>query len=108
MRILIADDEVVSRKKLVRIMDTFGQCMVAENGTDALRIATSQNPPDLILLDIIMPGMDGYEVCKRLKADRKTSNIPVIFISVKSEKDDEAKGLELGAVDYITKPFSPI
>ncbi|MGM0426937.1 MAG: ATP-binding response regulator [Thermodesulfobacteriota bacterium] len=107
MRILIADDDMVSRKKLIKIMDTFGQCMVAENGTDALRIATSQNPPDLILLDIIMPGMDGYEVCKRLKADRKTSNIPVIFISVKSEKDDEAKGLGLGAVDYITKPFSP-
>lgn len=107
MRILIADDDMVSRKKLIKIIDPFGQCMVAENGTDALRVATSQKPPDLILLDIIMPGMDGYEVCKRLKANTKTSNIPVIFISVKSETDDEAKGLGLGAVDYITKPFSP-
>jgi two-component system cell cycle sensor histidine kinase/response regulator CckA len=107
MRILIVDDELVSRKKLREIMDAFGQCIMVENGTDALRVATSQNPPDLILLDIIMPGMDGYEVCKRLKADRKTSNIPVIFISSRSEEEDEAQGLGLGAVDYITKPFSP-
>ena len=107
MRILIVDDELVSREKLRNIMDSFGQCIVVENGADALRVATSQNPPDLILLDIIMPGMDGYEVCKRLKANRRTSNIPVIFISAKSEEEDEAQGLELGAVDYITKPFSP-
>jgi len=107
MRILIVDDELVSREKLQKIMDSFGQCVVVENGADALRVATSQNPPDLILLDIIMPGMDGYEVCKGLKANRRTSNIPVIFISAKSGEDDEAEGLELGAVDYITKPFSP-
>ncbi len=107
MRILIVDDELVSREKLRKIMDSFGQCVGVGNGTDALRVATSQNPPDLILLDIIMPGMDGYEVCKRLKAKRRTSNIPVIFISVKSEEEDEAQGLGLGAVDYITKPFSP-
>jgi DNA-binding NarL/FixJ family response regulator len=80
---------------------------VGENGADALRVATSQNPPDLILLDIIMPAMGGYEVCKRLKANRRTANIPVIFISGKSGEDDEAQGLRLGAVDYITKPFSP-
>ena len=107
MRILIVDDELVSREKLQKIMDTFGQCIVVENGEDALRVATSQNPPDLILLDIMMPGMDGYEVCKRLKANRRTSNIPVIFISARSGEDDEAQGLGLGAVDYITKPFSP-
>jgi len=107
MRILIVDDELVSREKLRKIMDSFGQCIVVENGADALRVATSQNPPDLILLDIIMPGMDGYEVCKRLKANKSTSNIPVIFISSRSEEEDEAQGLGLGAVDYITKPFSP-
>jgi two-component system cell cycle sensor histidine kinase/response regulator CckA len=107
MRILIVDDELVSREKLRNIMDSFGQCVVVENGADALRVATSQNPPDLILLDIIMPGMDGYEVCKRLKANRRTSNIPVIVISSKSEEEDEAQGLGLGAVDYIKKPFSP-
>ncbi len=106
-RILIVDDELVSREKLRNIMDTFGQCIVVENGADALRVATSQNPPDLILLDIIMPGIDGYEVCKKLKSNTKTSNIPVIFISAKSKEDDEAQGLGLGAVDYITKPFSP-
>jgi len=107
MRILIVDDELVSREKLRNIMDSLGQCTVVENGADALRVATSQNPPDLILLDIVMPGMDGYEVCKRLKANRSTSNIPVIFISSKSEEEDEAQGLRLGAVDYIKKPFSP-
>jgi len=107
MRILIVDDDLVSREKLRKIMDNFGQCIVVENGADALRVATSQNSPDLILLDIIMPGMDGYEVCKRLKANKRTSNIPVIFISAKSEEADETQGLELGAVDYITKPFSP-
>lgn len=107
MRILIADDELVSREKLLKIMAKFGQCVAAENGEDVLRLVRSEEPPDLILLDIVMPGMDGYEVCKRLKTDKRTSHIPVIFISVKSGKDDEAKGLELGAVDYITKPFSP-
>jgi two-component system cell cycle sensor histidine kinase/response regulator CckA len=76
-------------------------------GEDALEVATGQNPPDLILLDIMMPGMDGYEVCQRLKSDPSTFNIPVIFISARSEHDDEARGLGLGAVDYIKKPFCP-
>ena len=107
MRILIVDDELVSREKLRKIMADFGECIVVDNGADALKIATSQAPPDLILLDIIMPEMDGYEVCKRLKAERSTSDIPVIFITSKQDEDDEAKGLELGAVDYIRKPFSP-
>ena len=107
MRSLIVDDELVSREKLLNIMDSFGQCAAVENGEDALRVAASQDPPDLILLDVSMPGMGGYEVCKRLKANRRTSNIPVIFVSVRSGEDDEAEGLGLGAVDYITKPFSP-
>ncbi|RLC00743.1 MAG: hypothetical protein DRI57_31935, partial [Deltaproteobacteria bacterium] len=79
---------------------------VAINGPEALEIA-ALNLPDLILLDIVMPGMDGYEVCRRLKADTRTQNIPVIFITVISEKEKKTKGFELGAVDYITKPFSP-
>ncbi|MBW1853060.1 MAG: PAS domain S-box protein, partial [Deltaproteobacteria bacterium] len=107
MKILIIVDELVSREKLRKIMDSFGQCIVVENGADALRVATSQDPPDLILLDIIMSEMDGYEVCKRLKAKKSTSNIPVIFITSKQDEDDEARGLGLGAVDYIRKPFSP-
>ena len=107
MKILIVDDELVSREKLRKIMDSFGQCIVVDNGADALQVATSQDPPDLILLDIIMPKMDGYEVCKRLKAEKRTSNIPVIFITSISGDEDEARGLGLGAVDYIRKPFSP-
>ena len=107
MKTLVVDDELVSRKKLQKIMDTLGQCEVAENGEVALKIAMSENPPDIILLDIIMPGMDGYEACRRLKADKRTSKIPVIFISAQSKQEDETKGLGLGAVDYITKPFSP-
>jgi len=107
MRILIVDDELVSREKLRKMLGDFGQCEVVDNGEDALRVATGQNPPDLILLDIMMPGMDGYEVCKKLKDDRKTFNMPVIFISAKSQHDDETRGLALGAVDYIKKPFCP-
>lgn len=80
---------------------------VANGGERAIKIAQSENPPDLILLDIMMPDIDGYEVCRILKADKKTSAIPIIFLTAKSEIDDETKGLELGAVDYITKPISP-
>ena len=107
MRILIVDDELVSREKLRKILGTFGECQVVHNGEDALAAATGPNPPDLILLDIMMPGMDGYEVCKRLKSRQRTANIPVVFISARSEHDDETRGLGLGAVDYIKKPFCP-
>ncbi|HED16474.1 MAG TPA: response regulator, partial [Gammaproteobacteria bacterium] len=79
----------------------------ATNGKKALQIAFSDNQPDIILLDIMMPEMDGYEVCERLKSDPATQNIPVIFITAMSETVDEELGLGLGAVDYITKPFSP-
>ena len=67
----------------------------------------NENPPDLILLDIMMPGMDGYEVCRRLKADPETESLPVIFLTALTDAQEEARGLELGAVDYITKPFNP-
>ncbi|MDD2844393.1 MAG: two-component system response regulator [Rhodoferax sp.] len=80
---------------------------VANNGEKALRIATSEQAPDLILLDIMMPGMDGYEVCRRLKEDPRSRDIRVIFLTAKSEVEDERKGFKLGAVDYITKPISP-
>ena len=65
------------------------------------------SPPDLILLDVMMPGMDGYEVCRRLKENPKTADIPVIFITARADTEDEQRGLDLGAVDYITKPISP-
>jgi sigma-B regulation protein RsbU (phosphoserine phosphatase) len=80
---------------------------VATSGADALEIAASEDQPDLVLLDIMMPEMDGYEVCRRLKADPQTQDVPVIFVTAMSEVDDETKGFSLGAVDYITKPFRP-
>ncbi len=79
----------------------------ANNGERALRIARSDNPPDLILLDIMMPGLNGYDVCRALKDDPATREIPVIFLTAMSETEDEQLGLELGAVDYLTKPVSP-
>ncbi len=80
---------------------------VAPGGARALKIAHAATPPDLILLDIMMPEMDGYEVCRELKADPQTRNIPVIFLTAKTETEDEEMGFRLGAVDYVTKPISP-
>jgi DNA-binding response OmpR family regulator len=120
MKILIVEDEFVSRKKLERAIQSLAsgeaglskhlsddgyEIEFAGNGADALEMALSGNPPDLILLDIVMPKMDGYEVCRRLKADDRTRHIPVIFITASAEERDEAKGFALGAVDYIRKPF---
>lgn len=87
------------------LMDEY-KVKAANNGEKGLRIARSGHPPDLILLDIMMPGMDGYEVCRQLKADEATREIPVIFVTALTETADEKQGLELGAVDYITKPIS--
>ena len=105
MRILIVDDELVSRKKLEKIMENLTECEVVERGKDALKIAMSENPPDLILLDVMMPEMDGYEVFEKLKDDPQTHDIPVMFLSALDEKEDIIRGLEMGAVDYISKPF---
>jgi len=80
---------------------------VATSGAMALEAVKAVPPPDLILLDIVMPGMDGYEVCARLKADPFTREIPVIFLTSMTEAVDEARGFATGAVDYIHKPFSP-
>lgn len=91
------------------LLDTLGhdyEVMVAIDGATALEHAR-RNPPDLILLDVMMPDMDGFEVCMRLKRDPRTREIPVIFVTAMNEVVEEKKGLELGAVDYITKPFSP-
>ena len=77
----------------------------ATSGEQAIEMATS-NELDLILLDIMMPGMDGYEVCRRLKAEDRTRQIPIIFITAKTEKKDIVRGFEAGAVDYVTKPFN--
>lgn len=80
---------------------------VANNGERGLVLATTAPYPDVILLDIMMPGIDGWEVCRRLKALPETADIPVIFLTARVDADDERKGLELGAVDYITKPINP-
>lgn len=105
-KLLLVDDE---SQLLSQVVDLFGneyQLSVAKDGRRALELAEREQP-DLILLDIIMPEMDGYEVCRRLKRNPATQNIPVIFLTVKSDPRDEAFGLELGATDYITKPISP-
>ncbi|HEX5338887.1 MAG TPA: PleD family two-component system response regulator [Gallionella sp.] len=104
--ILIVDDSPMNIKILGAALNDTYKVKFATSGEKALELANAESTPDLILLDIIMPGLDGYEVCKRLKENEKTKNIPVIFITAKSEVSDETKGLELGAVDYIIKPFS--
>ena len=106
-RILVVDDASTNIKILNDLLKGEYNISFAKNGADALALANSENRPDLILLDVMMPEMDGYEVCRRLKANEQTRNIPVLFVTAKGEVDDEKMGLELGAVDYITKPVSP-
>lgn len=106
--VLIVDDEPGNIRILVELLRPYYTTRVATNGETALRIAMSENPPDLVLLDIMMPGMDGYEVCRKLKADPCTQHIPVIFITAKDSEEDQITGFETGAVDYVTKPFSPV
>jgi diguanylate cyclase (GGDEF)-like protein len=104
--ILIVDDMSSNITALAEILKFHCKIKVANTGKKALEIAFSDNPPDVILLDVIMPEMDGYEVCKILKGDSRTKDIPIIFITSSNEVEEEIKGLELGAIDYITKPFN--
>ncbi len=106
-RVLIVDDERFNINILLDLLSETYDTMVAKSGEQALKRVRSARPPDLILLDIMMPGMDGYEVCRQLKADEVTRHIPVIFVTAMGTTTDETKGLKLGAVDYITKPISP-
>ncbi|HYA21094.1 MAG TPA: adenylate/guanylate cyclase domain-containing protein [Burkholderiales bacterium] len=105
--ILIVDDTQENILLLSEVLESDYMTKAAIDGERALKIAFAAEPPDLILLDVMMPGMSGYEVCKRLKENPNTSHIPVIFVTAMGEVEDETKGLELGAVDYITKPISP-
>ncbi|GAM10230.1 cyclic di-GMP phosphodiesterase response regulator RpfG [Geobacter sp. OR-1] len=105
--VLVVDDTPENLALMSALLKEYYRVKVANNGEKALRIARSEDQPDLILLDIMMPGMDGYEVCRQLKADRATCAIPVMFITARTEMEDEKHGLELGAEDYITKPISP-
>ena len=103
--ILVVDDTPEHLRLLVGVLSEKGyEVRPVTNGKFAL-LATKLNPPDLILLDIMMPGMDGYEVCTHLKADAQTQKIPVIFLSAINEVLDKVKAFEIGGVDYITKPF---
>jgi class 3 adenylate cyclase len=105
--ILIVDDTPENVDVLAGILHEHYQIKIALNGPKALKIAQSDSAPALVLLDVMMPEMDGYEVCRQLQANEGTRRIPVIFVTAKSEDEDEALGLALGAVDYITKPVSP-
>lgn len=105
--ILIVDDTPSNLDVLVEILKPNYRTKVAISGERALELVLTGALPDLILLDIMMPGLSGYEVCKRLKAGPATRNIPVIFVTAMSEVEDETKGLEIGGVDYVTKPISP-
>ena len=105
--ILVVDDTPDNLALMSALLKNTYRVKVANHGDKGLRIATSVTPPDLILLDVMMPDIDGYEVCRRLKADSRTCHIPVLFLTARSEAEDERKGLALGAADYITKPISP-
>ena len=106
-RILIADDERINRKVLSGLLEENHDVIIAKNGEQVLRRVKEDLTIDLILLDIMMPEMDGYDVLKALKGNESTKDIPVIFITSLDSVDSEEKGLKLGASDYIAKPFHP-
>ncbi len=105
--ILVVDDTPDNLTLMSGLLKDKYHVKVSSSGEKAVRIAQSENPPDLILLDIMMPEIDGYEVCRRLQQDPRTQHIPIIFLTAKSQPEDEAMGIGLGAVDYIIKPISP-
>ena len=105
--ILVVDDSPEVLAQLYELLKDRHRVKVATSGDRALRIAAETPQPDLILLDVLMPNMDGYELCRWLKADVATRDSPVLFLTARSDVADESHGLSLGAVDYITKPISP-
>jgi phosphoserine phosphatase RsbU/P len=105
--VMVVDDTPANIKVLMEILKDEYRIVAAVNGQRALQLAASDPNPDIILLDVMMPEMDGYEVCTKLKTDVKIRDIPIIFVTAMSDTQDETKGFELGAVDYITKPISP-
>jgi diguanylate cyclase (GGDEF)-like protein len=105
--VLIVDDQPANIHALAALLKKDYRILTATRGEKALELAARTPPPDLILLDIVMPDMDGHEVCARLKNDEATKAIPIIFVTALGEEQDEEHGLNLGAADYISKPFSP-
>jgi serine phosphatase RsbU (regulator of sigma subunit) len=105
--ILVVDDAPTNIQVVNSILKDIYRIRIATNGAKALELVKVAPYPDLILLDVLMPGLDGYEICTRLKADPETRDIPVIFVTAQTETTDETRGFDVGAVDYIHKPFSP-
>ena len=104
-RLLLVDDQHINIQELYEIFRHEHEVFIATSGKQAVELCLS-NPPDLILLDIIMPGMNGLEVCRRLKAEKRTQDIPIIFVTAQDNPEDETRGLDAGAVDFISKPFN--
>ena len=105
--VLVVDDAPANIQVVNSILRDTYKIRIATSGAKALELVKAGPQPDLILLDVMMPGMDGYEVCSRLKSDPGTKDIPVIFLTAQTETSDETRGFDVGAVDYIHKPFSP-
>ena len=105
--ILVVDDTPANLSLMVEILKPDYRTRIAINGEKALELVFGGEPPDLILLDIMMPGLNGYDVCRRIKERPQTQDIPIIFVSAMGEIEDETRGLDLGGVDYVTKPISP-
>lgn len=105
-KLLVVDDQPINIQVMHQIFAADFQVFMATNGPQALAVCRS-NPPDLVLLDVVMPDMDGFEVCTQLKADETTCNIPVIFVTAHTDATQETHGLDLGAVDFIAKPVNP-
>jgi two-component system, OmpR family, phosphate regulon response regulator PhoB len=105
--VLVVEDEPDIRRLVVLHLERDGfRCRTAANGLDALREAKA-NVPDLVVLDLMLPGLDGLEVCRRLRSDASTAGVPIIMLTAKSDEVDRVVGLEVGADDYVAKPFSP-
>ena len=104
--LLLVDDEPVNLRVLKQLLANDYQLIFARNGEEALKLAPSRQP-NLILLDVMMPGLTGFEVCRQLKQQENTKQIPVIFVTALNDEQDETQGFDAGAVDYITKPISP-
>lgn len=105
--IMVVDDEIANIETIGAILDQDYEILFARSGEQAIQIA-GKNPLDLILLDVIMPGLDGYETCRRLKLDPKLADVPVIFTTGLHTVEDEIQGLSAGAIDYVIKPVKPI
>ncbi|WP_373070674.1 two-component system response regulator [Sulfurimonas sp.] len=105
-KVMLVDDEIINIDALYRVLGSYYNLVVAVGGSDALEFLNKEELPDLVLLDINMPEIDGYEVCRQMKKSERTKEIPVIFVTAADDERDEVMGFSLGAVDYITKPIN--